>query len=72
MDRKGATSFGRPGADDRSRTGDLHLGKVTLYQLSYVRGASQYTKGIPPLMIQSNRGLLCHDDWREDRPLQRL
>ncbi len=25
------------GADDRIRTGDPHLGKVMLYQLSYVR-----------------------------------
>jgi hypothetical protein len=24
-------------ADDRSRTGDLELGKLALYQLSYVR-----------------------------------
>ena len=24
-------------ADDRARTGDLNLGKVALYQLSYVR-----------------------------------
>ena len=28
---------GSRGADDRDRTGDLHLGKVTLYQLSHVR-----------------------------------
>ena len=27
------------GADDRVRTGDLNLGKVALYQLSYVRKA---------------------------------
>jgi hypothetical protein len=27
----------RYGADDRARTGDLDLGKVALYQLSYVR-----------------------------------
>ena len=26
-----------PKADDRSRTGDLELGKLALYQLSYVR-----------------------------------
>src|SRR5690349_17258096 len=31
-------STGPPGgADDRARTGDLNLGKVALYQLSYVR-----------------------------------
>ena len=29
-----------PGADDRIRTGDPHLGKVMLYQLSYVRMAT--------------------------------
>ena len=30
------------GADDRVRTGDLNLGKVALYQLSYVRSGSQW------------------------------
>jgi hypothetical protein len=29
------------GADDRARTGDLDLGKVALYQLSYVRVVNQ-------------------------------
>ena len=29
------------GADDRVRTGDLNLGKVALYQLSYVRSGPQ-------------------------------
>jgi hypothetical protein len=29
------------GADDRARTGDLDLGKVALYQLSYVRVVHQ-------------------------------
>ncbi len=33
------------GADDRSRTGDLHLGKVTLYQLSYVRAVGSLVLG---------------------------
>lgn len=32
--------FRLPGADDRARTGDLDLGKVALYQLSYVRVAN--------------------------------
>jgi hypothetical protein len=36
------------GADDQVRTGDLNLGKVALYQLSYVRTApwreSNYTQ----------------------------
>ena len=33
-------------ADDRVRTGDLNLGKVALYQLSYVRIASDR---LPPI-----------------------
>jgi hypothetical protein len=32
---------GTSGADDRARTGDLDLGKVALYQLSYVRVVNQ-------------------------------
>ena len=34
-----STMFGaaNPRADDRVRTGDLNLGKVALYQLSYIR-----------------------------------
>ncbi len=32
---------GTTGADDRARTGDLDLGKVALYQLSYVRVVNQ-------------------------------
>ena len=35
---------GRDGADDRIRTGDPHLGKVMLYQLSYVRTSAEPTK----------------------------
>ena len=38
--REGAHAYGSPPftrADDRPRTGDLNLGKVALYQLSYVR-----------------------------------
>ena len=31
------------GADDRDRTGDLNLGKVALYQLSYVRRRAEAT-----------------------------
>jgi hypothetical protein len=30
-------AFGESGADDEARTRDLNLGKVALYQLSYVR-----------------------------------
>jgi hypothetical protein len=29
-------------ADDRSRTGDLELGKLALYQLSYVRARARF------------------------------
>jgi hypothetical protein len=32
------------GADDRARTGDLDLGKVALYQLSYVRVVTQCSR----------------------------
>ena len=32
-------------ADDRVRTGDLNLGKVALYQLSYVRIAPAFPLG---------------------------
>ena len=33
----GSRDTSRCGADDRTRTGDFDLGKVALYQLSYVR-----------------------------------
>ncbi len=33
------------GADDRVRTGDLNLGKVALYQLSYVRARMMVPRG---------------------------
>ncbi len=33
------------GADDRARTGDLDLGKVALYQLSYVRVVTNSSPG---------------------------
>ena len=34
-------------AGDRARTGDLNLGKVALYQLSYARNPSPNTSGCP-------------------------
>ena len=40
------------GADDRARTGDLDLGKVALYQLSYVRvktNISGLSRAVQPL-----------------------
>jgi hypothetical protein len=45
----------KTGADDRIRTGDPHLGKVMLYQLSHVR----LLKGILPAKgvgAHQNRG----------------
>ena len=51
-------------ADDRARTGDLNLGKVTLYQLSYVRtrdrfGVLRREKNSSPFRPQfKNRGPL--------------
>jgi hypothetical protein len=35
------------GAGDRTRTGDPHLGKVMLYQLSHAREAAHYRGGDP-------------------------
>jgi hypothetical protein len=37
------------GADDRARTGDLDLGKVALYQLSYVRVVTQCSRCRVPI-----------------------
>jgi hypothetical protein len=36
------------GADDRARTGDLDLGKVALYQLSYVRVGAIVAQELAP------------------------
>ena len=41
-----SASTGRSRADDGIRTRDPHLGKVMLYQLSYVRAAS--VRGLAP------------------------
>ncbi len=46
-------SRGRRGADDRDRTGDLHLGKVTLYQLSHIREETQI---VPDVRRPDNLG----------------
>jgi hypothetical protein len=35
-------------ADDGSRTRDLELGKLALYQLSYVRAVADSTAGLLP------------------------
>ena len=46
------------GADDRDRTGDLNLGKVALYQLSYVRAPVMVTRGrrfLPPTVSAMQR-----------------
>jgi hypothetical protein len=42
---RGAPNTGFFGADDRARTGDLDLGKVALYQLSYVRVVTHSSPG---------------------------
>ena len=41
---KGGHKAAIVGADDRDRTGDLNLGKVALYQLSYVRTRVMVTR----------------------------
>ena len=38
----------KPGAGDESRTRDLNLGKVALYQLSYSRSCLEARGGIEP------------------------
>ena len=47
-------------AGDRSRTGDLQLGKLTLYQLSYARSGSEYCSpaGTESTPITRTRGIL--------------
>ena len=40
-------------ADDRVRTGDLNLGKVALYQLSYVRIAASRSPNFGPAWCES-------------------
>lgn len=43
-------------ADDRSRTGDLLLGKQMLYQLSYVRAISIVTESGRSLISRTRDG----------------
>ena len=42
------------GADDRARTGDLNLGKVALYQLSYVR-VGLHSSPVPGAITKPHR-----------------
>ena len=44
------------GAGNRARTGDLNLGKVTLYQLSYSRFGTAGILPPPPPAVNSGRG----------------
>src|SRR6267143_863078 len=46
-------SFEDSGAGEESRTPDLNLGKVTLYQLSYSRGQGGILRGAPPAVKPS-------------------
>ncbi len=48
------------GADDQVRTGDLNLGKVALYQLSYVRIASDQLS-----LIGASTSLPDPPEWSE-------
>ena len=48
------------GADDQVRTGDLNLGKVALYQLSYVRIASDQLS-----LIGASTSLPDPQEWSE-------
>ena len=55
----------RSGAGDRARTGDIHLGRVTLYQLSYSRdgavasASSVGREGFEPPYSYENRFTVC-------------
>src|SRR5688572_7751510 len=54
----------KPGAGNESRTRDLNLGKVALYQLSYSRGSGNYSstplrcvrQGLPQVVKHGNHG----------------
>ena len=41
-------------ADNRARTGDLNLGKVALYQLSYVRGNASNQNNVACVLADIN------------------
>jgi hypothetical protein len=45
------------GVDDRARTGDLDLGKVALYQLSYIHVFFVSPMGVEPTCLARRRGL---------------
>ncbi len=44
LNAKRPASGALQGAGDRARTGDIQLGRLTLYQLSYTRAFSECTK----------------------------
>ena len=61
--KKGAASAALR-ADDRDRTGDLNLGKVALYQLSYVRaGRDATTEPSEQTMRRLSRNRPHHVPW---------
>ena len=47
------------GADDGSRTRDLHLGKVTLYQLSYIRMSRRPLPGRGAALVSIHLAYEC-------------
>jgi len=63
---------GRDGADDRIRTGDPHLGKVMLYQLSYVRTSAGPTiDNLRALLASAQMQMACSVGRHERMPAQR-
>lgn len=45
----------KPGADDEIRTRDIQLGKLTLYQLSYIRARPERTPTAGPMVAHLRR-----------------
>src|ERR1019366_6736383 len=52
------------GADDRARTGDLDLGKVALYQLSYVRVGFIVAQVLGSTNVDSGNAIRPASCWR--------
>ena len=56
------TQKGKYGAGDESRTRDLNLGKVALYQLSYSRIAKSANSNQSIDLVKAEKLLACHSD----------
>src|SRR5262249_53074368 len=64
---------GKHGADDEARTRDIDLGKVALYQLSYIRvPVGPVVRMLPDGQIGSRVGRLGRIPSPDDRPVSRL